>query len=311
MISNIIEEENLSKRAYHMGFIKKFIFFQLPFLLLLAYSFLLRSYISIGYFFLALILVNMEFEKRYTVSKDIQKFSGDKHARLTDLFKFRNYTLGVYYLLLIFSLAVFVLKFLVLFLYYSSYSTYQKIIDKIDPENFELYFIEEVGIKNVLLTILPNFGAIMVSAVILLFRAYLRNLKLNSMGKFRGLFVSKYIFITICALLVSAFAIIEISGISLLFVAVISLYFLFWGNASNNRGNFFYFFSKLLQILSILTLITQYVLSIGTIEDSFKGNVTWNFDFIGVVSLTKLTYKVRIYLLTKRIIFSFRMYFIC
>lgn len=254
MISNIIEEENLSKRAYHMGFFKKFIFFQLPFMLLIAYSFLLRSYVSIGYFFLALILVNMEFEKRYTVSSDIQKFSGDKFARLTDLFKFRNYTLGVYYLLLIFSLAVFVLKFLVMFLYYSSYSTYQSIIDKIDPDNFELYFVEEVGIKNVLLTILPNFGVIMISSVILLFRAYLRNIKLNSMGKFRGLFVSKYIFITICALLVSAFAILEISGISLLFVLVISLYFLFWGSANNNRNNFFYFFSKLLQILSVLTL---------------------------------------------------------
>jgi len=296
MIQNIIEEENFSSQTLPLGFIRRLLLFRIPFILLITYGLLLRNFIALGYFIFGLLLLNLEIEKHYKVHKHIQAFKGNAFVRLRDLFKFKTYIIPTYYLLLIFSLASYLFKLVMIMFYYVANPIYEDIISKITPENFELYLVQELNTKNILLTLLPNMGVIIMSSFILLFRVYLENIRISTLGKFKGLFISKYVFIAMSALAVSLSAVFNVSLISMVFLTIMVLYFICWGYIKDKQLNFFYAFSKIFQLFSVLALIAQYVLSIETVRRLVDHDPKWNFDFIGAIDLNHLEVKSIFYL---------------
>jgi len=290
-----MEEENLSSKTLSLGFIKRLIFFRLPFLILIVYALLLRGYVSLGYFLFALLLLIFEIEKRYSKRKRSNILQRNKFTKLSELFHFKNYTIVTYYFLLAFTILVYIWKFVMILLSYFFQDTYKNIIDRITPQEFELYFAEKGSTKNILLMMLPNLGVLIMVGTVLLFRSYLENIKISTFRRFRGLFISKYFFITITTATICVFAAIEVSLISLVFMIILTTYFILWGSMKNNKTTLFYVFAKILQVFVVFVLLAQYAISIGSIREiveKMESSKIWSFDFVGIINLNQFSYKV-------------------
>lgn len=285
MIQNIADEENFSRQTLPLGIFKRFFFFTFPYLVLIGYSLAFINWATLGYLCFGLILFYLEVEKHFKLNKDIHSLQGNRCARMQDIFIFSNYKLGVYYLLLMFSVSLYILKFIVLLLYYYNTSAYQKIIEKIEPNNFELYFVEEETAATLIHSFLPNLAFLIIAAIAILGQSYTKNYRNEVIGRLRGVNISQYFFTSLIVLIITSFSATNVSFTTLLIVFVIALYFVMWGSKKEVKGQFFYSFAKILQFLTGLLIFTQYLASIDTMRNLMDGSRHWNFSFLGIIDM--------------------------
>ncbi len=296
MIKDIVDEEKLSSSTLYIGYIKRFIFFRIPFLALIGYSVTSINYISFAYLCFGLLLMNLEMEKYFSMNKQVGKLQADKYTRIRDMLTFTNYRICVYYLLLIFSLAIYIAKFVVLIIFYTKPETYELIKAKINPNDFELYFMNDAAAdtaaletRSLIMTFIPNLIVLLISGVTILLQSYLANIRIDTLGNLKSSVITRYFLILCIVLAVLNLGILKVSFTGLSFISLMVIYFLIWSQMEKKSSkSLFYFFAKVFQILSILLIIFHYSVSIDAISPIIQAFLTKkhiSLEDLGVVGI--------------------------
>ena len=288
MIRDISQEEDLTNRTIRIGLIQRLLFYRIPFIILIIYSLFLINYISFGYLCFGLLLFNLEMEKYFSRNTGLKT---SRYTKLRDLVTFSNKRICVYYLLLIFTMLVFIAKFVVLLMSYYYKESYEHLKSHIEPENFELYFIKERSSKNLYMTFLPNLGVFLITGMTILFQSYYAKIKRETFGSLKQGPIIRYFLILSIMSIALFIGIVKVSIVGVIFISTIVIYFVIWSNVHRSNRAQFYFFAKVLQVFSVLVILVIQIASIDTVKEfllKILQEQKMTFAFLGIIDLHKL-----------------------
>ena len=286
MNSDFLEEEILLSGILPRNLLNRFFFNKFPIFILFAYSLIMRNYISLFYLCFGLLLLNLEFERYYQTKNKKQVMLPDQHKPLLEqTIKILNYRPFFYHLLLIYSIMVYIFKFIMVCI-----ATFDpELFTKINPNNllfdYEIFINDDLNLIDILLTFLPNLAIIVVLLSVILFKSYKTVIKLDDLKKSKGNTRLRYIFKPMIGIIVLSFPITNLSVLSLIYISSILTSILFWALKFESKG-FFYPYCKILQIFCMITIILQYLATIDSFSNTFEDvNGNFGFDFLGINEL--------------------------
>lgn len=280
---------NNADRQNFLQIIKDTLIYKLPLILLMVYIILVNNYVTLIYFTMGILLINLEFENYYMAAANKSPLSTPLREVSNGFMKI-EIKFWLYLLLSIASTMLFIAKTLFCFLLmFDPLFISDMGVDENFLKNFDFYLTAHFKTRDVLLMLLPNFF-FMVIAICLTITSFRDNKsrkmeirwKLNLKDEFKKLDYINFV-IAICFLIAPAF---DFNLIGLIFLFWILFFMLFLSLKKIFRKfyyclYFFYYFIKafiaVIFFFNYFALIQMYNNNIPIVHNGF-----FNFAFLGI-----------------------------
>ena len=286
-------EEEVRALGLLPGFLREHFFVsKLPIFIMFAYALIMRNYISLGYFVFALILLNLENEDYYEVNSTLYSDSSDslKEPLIHKMVKRKFYHPLVYHLLLFYSGGAYIWKLIMAVFFRDSISSIS-----VDGSynnqgfaDFEFYLSSDTKLIDLMMTFVPNLAILVMTLSSILNKNYEIHIDLFKFVKFKQVFFVKYILKPVIGILLLSLPMSNPSLLSLVYVTAIFASIGIWAIRSGTK-DFFQPYCKVIQYLSVFSLILQYLAVIPSFQNTLNVDSVWNFEFIGINELKLAT----------------------
>ena len=271
--------------------LKNVFIYKLPLTFLIVYIILVVNYVTLIYFMIGLLLINLEFENYYLKIIRPSPLSTPLKSNIT-LYKKINFRSLLYIVLIFCSLVLFIFK--VIYCFLLMFDTFAVSRFSADPkflENFDIYFDSTFKTKNVILSFIPNFFTFMIPLILVMLKNESKTTEAWDLNLEKEFSILKVLnsFIIVCFILVPAFDF-HFIGLFFYFALLISILLNAVKRFHEKIIVILYWFYQFIKVILLLVFFLNYFGGIEIKNNNFnlKDHGFLNFSFLGIDSFTHI-----------------------